>query len=187
MNQPNPQQQQPQQQQQQKISPQKYSSWETLSTDMEDSCNSFESFKKGPTIKLRLSWSKKLTQQQQLQRDIMSNKMKEEKNNNPRPQIVYQFLYNNNSRQQTEACEDLHCPWCSLDCGALYPLLKHLRLCHARFSFTYVPLPQNSGARIDVAINELYDGSYAGKFDVTKVAGKGEFNPKNSFQVHLMP
>lgn len=75
-------------------------------------------------------------------------------------QIVYQFLYNNNSRQQTEACEDLHCPWCSLDCGKLYSLLKHLKLCHSRFTFTYVPIAQ--GARIDVAINECYDGSYAG-------------------------
>ncbi|XP_011498997.1 PREDICTED: polycomb protein suz12-A [Ceratosolen solmsi marchali] len=75
-------------------------------------------------------------------------------------QIVYQFLYNNNSRQQTEACEDLHCPWCSLDCGRLYSLLKHLKLCHSRFTFTYVPISQ--GARIDVAINDCYDGSYAG-------------------------
>ncbi|KAG7205440.1 hypothetical protein KM043_007432 [Ampulex compressa] len=75
-------------------------------------------------------------------------------------QIVYQFLYNNNSRQQTEACEDLHCPWCSLDCGKLYSLLKHLKLCHSRFTFAYVPIPQ--GTRIDVAINECYDGSYAG-------------------------
>jgi hypothetical protein len=55
-----------------------------------------------------------------------------------RLQIVYQFLYNNNSRQQTEACEDLHCPWCSLDCVSLYALLKHLKLCHSRFTFTYV-------------------------------------------------
>ncbi|KAJ8687893.1 hypothetical protein QAD02_023688 [Eretmocerus hayati] len=78
----------------------------------------------------------------------------------PKQQIVYQFLYNNNSRQQTEACEDLHCPWCSLDCGRLYSLLKHLKLCHSRFTFTYVPIPQ--GARIDVAINECYDGSYVG-------------------------
>ncbi|XP_012527671.1 polycomb protein suz12-B isoform X3 [Monomorium pharaonis] len=77
-------------------------------------------------------------------------------NANGTQQIVYQFLYNNNSRQQTEACEDLHCPWCSLDCGKLYSLLKHLKLCHSRFTFTYVPIPQ--GARIDVAINECYDG-----------------------------
>lgn len=52
--------------------------------------------------------------------------------------IVYQFLYNNNSRQQTEASEDLHCPWCTLDCFTLYALLKHLKLCHARFTFSYV-------------------------------------------------
>lgn len=75
-------------------------------------------------------------------------------------QIIYQFLYNNNSRQQTEACDDLHCPWCSLDCGTLYSLLKHLKLCHSRFNFTYIPMP--GGARIDVSINELYDGSYTG-------------------------
>ncbi|KAK7867008.1 hypothetical protein R5R35_006872 [Gryllus longicercus] len=82
------------------------------------------------------------------------------KSEEPRLQIVYQFLYNNNSRQQTEACEDLTCPWCSLDCVSLYALLKHLKLCHSRFTFTYVPIPQ--GARIDVAINECYDGSYTG-------------------------
>ncbi|XP_063235513.1 polycomb protein suz12-B isoform X2 [Bacillus rossius redtenbacheri] len=78
----------------------------------------------------------------------------------PRPQIVYQFLYNNNSRQQTESLVDMHCPWCSLDCVSLYALLKHLKLCHPRFSFTYVPIAQ--GARIDVALNECYDGSYSG-------------------------
>lgn len=74
--------------------------------------------------------------------------------------IIYQFVYNNNSRQQTETKSDFHCPWCSLNCGTLYPLLKHLKLCHARFIFTYIPIP--NGARIDVSINEMYDGSYNG-------------------------
>ncbi|XP_053686215.1 polycomb protein suz12 [Sabethes cyaneus] len=74
--------------------------------------------------------------------------------------IIYQFVYNNNSRQQTETKLDFHCPWCSLNCSSLYPLLKHLKLCHARFIFTYIPIP--NGARIDVSINELYDGSYNG-------------------------
>ncbi|KAG8231689.1 hypothetical protein J437_LFUL007464, partial [Ladona fulva] len=78
----------------------------------------------------------------------------------PKLQIVYQFIYNSSSRQQTEACEDLHCPWCSLDCVSLYALLKHLKLCHSRFLFTYVPIPE--GARIDVSINEHHDGSYSG-------------------------
>ena len=54
------------------------------------------------------------------------------------PQIVYQFCYKRNSRQQTEAREDLHCPWCMINCMELYALLKHLKLSHPRFLFTYV-------------------------------------------------
>lgn len=49
-----------------------------------------------------------------------------------------QFLYNNNTRQQTEARDDLHCPWCTLNCSKLYSLLKHLKLSHSRFIFNYV-------------------------------------------------
>ncbi|XP_061585302.1 polycomb protein suz12-B isoform X2 [Cololabis saira] len=74
--------------------------------------------------------------------------------------IFYQFLYNNNTRQQTEARDDLHCPWCTLNCSKLYSLLKHLKLSHSRFIFNYVPHPK--GARIDVSINDCYDGSYVG-------------------------
>lgn len=74
--------------------------------------------------------------------------------------IFYQFLYNNNTRQQTEARDDLHCPWCTLNCQKLYSLLKHLKLSHSRFIFNYVP--HSKGARIDVSINECYDGSYVG-------------------------
>ena len=57
------------------------------------------------------------------------------------PRIVYQFCYNRNSRQQTEAREDLHCPWCMINCMELYGLLKHLKLSHPRFLFTYVVSP----------------------------------------------
>uniref|UniRef100_A0A672SWZ4 Polycomb protein suz12-A n=1 Tax=Sinocyclocheilus grahami TaxID=75366 RepID=A0A672SWZ4_SINGR len=74
--------------------------------------------------------------------------------------VYYQFLYNNNTQQQTEARDDLHCPWCTLNCRKLYSLLKHLKLSHSRFIFNYVPHPK--GARIDVSINECYDGSYVG-------------------------
>ncbi|XP_061703033.1 polycomb protein suz12-B-like [Syngnathoides biaculeatus] len=74
--------------------------------------------------------------------------------------IFYEFQYNNNSRQQTEARDDLHCPWCTLNCRKLYSLLKHLKLSHSRFIFNYVPHPK--GAKIEVSINENYDGSYAG-------------------------
>uniref|UniRef100_A0A8K9XYV2 SUZ12 polycomb repressive complex 2 subunit b n=1 Tax=Oncorhynchus mykiss TaxID=8022 RepID=A0A8K9XYV2_ONCMY len=74
--------------------------------------------------------------------------------------VPWQFLYNNNTRQQTEARDDLHCPWCTLNCRKLYSLLKHLKQSHSRFIFNYVPHPK--GARIDVSINECYDGSYVG-------------------------
>ncbi|KAK1799480.1 hypothetical protein P4O66_007709 [Electrophorus voltai] len=74
--------------------------------------------------------------------------------------VYYQFLYNNNTRQQTEARDDLHCPWCTLNCRKLYSLLKHLKLSHSRFIFNYLPHPK--GARIDVSVNECYDGSYVG-------------------------
>ncbi|XP_026019772.1 polycomb protein suz12-B-like [Astatotilapia calliptera] len=74
--------------------------------------------------------------------------------------IFYQFQYNNNTRQQTEARDDLHCPWCTLNCRKLYSLVKHLKLSHSRFIFNYVPHPK--GAKIEVSINESYDGSYAG-------------------------
>jgi polycomb protein SUZ12 len=74
--------------------------------------------------------------------------------------VIYQFLFNNNTRQQTKPQNDYHCPWCSLNCKQLYSLIKHLKLCHSRFLFTYVP--DIKCARIDVSINECYDGSYAG-------------------------
>ncbi|GLH02209.1 Polycomb protein suz12-B [Gryllus bimaculatus] len=159
-------------------SPKKHSSWETIG-DIKDvsylECGPFEVFSKGPTLKFHLSWTTEpsnglVDRPKPLQAadplDSSSNKENHPdqkpiiKSEEPRLQIVYQFLYNNNSRQQTEACEDLTCPWCSLDCVSLYALLKHLKLCHSRFTFTYVPIPQ--GARIDVAINECYDGSYTG-------------------------
>ncbi|KAH8258783.1 hypothetical protein KR038_009394 [Drosophila bunnanda] len=85
-------------------------------------------------------------------------------------QIVYNFMYSNNTRQQTEYTQELNCPWCGLDCLRLYSLLKHLKLCHARFNFTYQPA--GSGARIDVTINDGYDGSYAGSpYDLAGPSG----------------
>lgn len=80
--------------------------------------------------------------------------------------VDYFFFYSNNTRQQTQVTDDYQCPWCSLNCCALYALLKHLKLCHARFNFTYVPREAPPGqlprARIDVCINEMFDGSYTG-------------------------
>nr|CAB3266719.1 polycomb protein suz12-A [Phallusia mammillata] len=74
--------------------------------------------------------------------------------------VYYQFIYNSETQQQTEAREDLFCPWCQLNCMTLYGLIKHLKLCHPRFNFTYSP--QQHGSCIEVSVNECYDGSYCG-------------------------
>lgn len=161
---------------QMKNSPKKHSSWESVS-ELNECCGNIEAFMKGPTVKFKLNWTSQPSGRfvdRPKPYPILDNSNKENNsaiannnNNNieldikqEKIQIIYQFIYNNNSRQQTEACEDLHCPWCSINCNQLYTLLKHLKLCHARFTFTYVPI--TLGARIDVAINELYDGSYVG-------------------------
>ncbi|XP_053669374.1 polycomb protein suz12 [Anopheles marshallii] len=91
---------------------------------------------------------------------LVSANMSMPKSVNDAKCVVYHFMHNNYSRQQTENMDGFTCPWCCLSCGMLYSLLKHLKLCHARFTFNYVPIPE--GARIDVTINELYDGSYNG-------------------------
>lgn len=145
----------------------KHSSWEHVE-DLVETCGNLDAFMKGPVLKFKLNWSPEASakivdrpqpyplQENKENLPVIINVA----NNCEKLQIVYQFVYNNNSRQQTEACEDLHCPWCSLNCSQLYTLLKHLKLCHSRFTFTYVPI--SVGARIDVAINEMYDGSYTG-------------------------
>ncbi|XP_069161563.1 polycomb protein suz12-A isoform X2 [Procambarus clarkii] len=153
-----------------KSSPKKNASWESIDTLKFDGI-----FNNIPVLKFTLNWnsenSTSVIERPRLRPlkplDVVlansaSTKPKPQGVASPEaPQLVlYQFVYNNNSRQQTEARRDFHCPWCSLNCMALYSLLKHLKLCHARFTFTYVPHPK--GARIDVALNECYDGSYAG-------------------------
>lgn len=86
--------------------------------------------------------------------------------------VDYCFIYNNNTRQQTQACDFFTCPWCKLNCIELYALLKHLKLCHARFNFTFVPSSGGRRNRIDVCINEQYDGSYTGSpHDMGKQSG----------------
>uniref|UniRef100_A0A672G9P2 Uncharacterized protein n=1 Tax=Salarias fasciatus TaxID=181472 RepID=A0A672G9P2_SALFA len=103
---------------------------------------------------------KKRTVKESVSTDIQTRKEQAPCEPRQKLRIFYQFLYNNNTRQQTEARDDLHCPWCTLNCSKLYSLLKHLKLSHSRFIFNYVPHPK--GARIDVSINECYDGSYVG-------------------------
>uniref|UniRef100_A0A3Q3H1E9 SUZ12 polycomb repressive complex 2 subunit b n=1 Tax=Kryptolebias marmoratus TaxID=37003 RepID=A0A3Q3H1E9_KRYMA len=147
----------------------------------------FETFSQGPTLQFTLRWTgdtngkstapvakplatrnsdsfgpmeTRTTVKQSVSADIQTRKELVPSEPRQKLRIFYQFLYNNNTRQQTEARDDLHCPWCTLNCSKLYSLLKHLKLSHSRFIFNYVPHPK--GARIDVSINECYDGSYVG-------------------------
>uniref|UniRef100_A0A8C6WF50 SUZ12 polycomb repressive complex 2 subunit n=1 Tax=Neogobius melanostomus TaxID=47308 RepID=A0A8C6WF50_9GOBI len=151
----------------------------------------FENFSQGPTLQFTLRWTndssenlspptaKPLstrntdTNQEARTRTAPTQALKDTVNSDlqlkkepvlsePRQKlrIFYQFQYNHNTRQQTEARDDLHCPWCTINCRKLYSLIKHLKLSHSRFIFNYVPHPK--GARIEVSINDCYDGSYAG-------------------------
>lgn len=72
---------------------------------------------------------------------------------------AYQFVMPN-SKQRFKERKDFICPWCSLNCIRMYSLMKHLKLCHSRFLFQLVNEP--SVQRIDVYVNEMYDGSYSG-------------------------
>lgn len=87
--------------------------------------------------------------------------------------IIYQFVYNNNSTQQTEPFDNFTCPWCTIHCLTLYALLKHLKLCHARFNFAYVPLAH--GIRVDVSINSQF-GSSSCVHDPVVPVGVGSFS-----------
>lgn len=111
-------------------------------------------------METRNSNHRALMMKESVNADVHSKKDHAQSEPRQKLRIFYQFLYNNNTRQQTEARDDLHCPWCTLNCRKLYSLLKHLKLSHSRFIFNYVPHPK--GARIDVSINECYDGSYVG-------------------------
>lgn len=55
--------------------------------------------------------------------------------------------------------KDWVCPWCSVNCLRLYTLMKHLQLCHPRFTFK---LKKEAKVQvIEVRTNDLYDGAYS--------------------------
>lgn len=68
--------------------------------------------------------------------------------------LMYNFLYNGNTMQQTECRRNRVCPWCNLDCRILYSLLEHITRCHPKFKVTFIP-GLNGFDEIDVEINEL--------------------------------
>lgn len=118
-----------------------------------------------PSLELNLSWGTDNTRKQILTKDKKDNR-KDSTSQTPvvqerrQTRVYYQFIFQSNSRQITEARGDLRCPWCYIDCRRLYSLLKHLKLCHSRFNFNYTPY--RGGAKIDVSVNDAYDGSYMG-------------------------
>ncbi|KAG5853788.1 hypothetical protein ANANG_G00030150 [Anguilla anguilla] len=141
----------------------KRASWETILDGKR--LPPFETFSQGPTLHAVESRPSMLRPapvavKESIATDIQARREQILVEPRQKLRIFYQFLYNNNTRQQTEARDDLHCPWCTLNCRQLYSLLKHLKLSHSRFIFSYVPHPK--GARVDVSINECYDGSYVG-------------------------
>lgn len=123
-----------------------------------------------PTISFRVQWSNDpemtnrsspITRQHKLNGSLNIREQKKPlvTNNNSNlataKKIFYQFMYTDSTRQHTESGDNLNCPWCHIKCPAMYSLLKHLRLCHPRFLFTFTDNPK--GAKIDVVINHCYD------------------------------
>uniref|UniRef100_A0A0A9Z6A9 Polycomb protein Suz12 n=1 Tax=Lygus hesperus TaxID=30085 RepID=A0A0A9Z6A9_LYGHE len=153
-----------------------FSSWEDLGEDKDMSkqhFSSFENISKGPTLKFHLQWAKEPvtsivdrppafipSPDEPVKPKIENNNVVETKFQESKT-IIYQFSYNNSkSHQHTEASNDLICPWCWLNCITVFSLLWHLKLCHPRFNFHFTQV--NKGMKIEVSLNENYDGSYSG-------------------------
>lgn len=132
-----------------------------------------------PIIKFRIAWTKYryrkfvdwpqfIAKVERDNQNMMSTNEIENKadfldnyNQEIRSGVNYHFIFNKNANLITQESENYICPWCYLNCTLIYSLLKHLKLCHARFTFTFVP---SSGSKfmIQVRINEKYNGSYTG-------------------------
>lgn len=183
----------------------KKSTWEIIPDRFVPVTPCFDIFNECPMLKFRLNWSNTSTLSAVEAKDLCKNESTTESStffiNNTKHSppssfkpkiveekipIVYNFIYSNNTRQQTEFTQEVVCPWCGLDCLRLYALLKHLKLCHARFNFTYHPA--GNGARIDVTINDSYDGSYAGSpYDLVKTSENGCSFAKKCGPVRRLP
>lgn len=158
----------------------KHNSWENK---FKNKLGPFAAFSFGPTIKFSLLWENKpavpcKTIYKSLSDPYIHNTLsngglngidgfvEEKYMQDPPPRVFYQFIYNNSTRQQTEAREGTSCPWCGVKTRRLYGLMKHLKCCHSRFAFLYTPL--KSGHRIDVCVNPNFESllSYDGVRDI---------------------
>jgi len=158
----------------------KNNSWENK---FKNKLGPFAAFSFGPTIKFSLSWERKpavpcksiyKSLSDPYIHNILSNGsngtdgecVDEHCMQDPPPRVFYQFIYNNATRQQTEAREGTSCPWCAVKTRRLYGLIKHLKCCHSRFAFLYTQL--KNGHRIDVCVNPNFESSlcYDGVRDI---------------------
>ncbi|KAI1291863.1 Polycomb protein Su(z)12 [Halotydeus destructor] len=77
--------------------------------------------------------------------------------------IAYRFFHNSDL-QTTVSQEDFQCPWCGINCLEFRPLCYHLKYCHSRLNFTFGGNPNGLrfDGKIDITLNESFDGSYSG-------------------------
>lgn len=59
----------------------------------------------------------------------------------PAGKVVFNFVHNGASHQQTVSRHAFHCPWCGRDCLHVGGLARHLRSSHPRFSFQFLVCP----------------------------------------------
>lgn len=154
----------------------------------EEDSNPFTTFERAPKIQLYMEWTQnKICGNNYIQRPkfITDQHNNNKENNNasvngttavnghnghsvgeveksvePVKSFSFQFVVNNSTKQRTEERSDFVCPWCTLNCMRMYSLMKHLKLSHARLLFQYID--EGTKGRIDVYVNDLYDGSYSG-------------------------
>jgi polycomb protein SUZ12 len=153
----------------------------------EEDSNPFMTFEKTPKIQLYMEWThSKITGNNYIPRpkSITDHHNNNKENNNASINVPavnghnghsvndiaksvevvksfsFQFVVNNSTKQRTEERSDFVCPWCTLNCMRMYSLMKHLKLSHARLLFQYID--EGTKGRIDVYVNDLYDGSYSG-------------------------
>ncbi|XP_065181089.1 uncharacterized protein LOC135811770 isoform X2 [Sycon ciliatum] len=77
------------------------------------------------------------------------------------PQLVlFNFMHNGATLQQTLSRNPWLCPWCSRNCRHVAALTRHLRASHPRFTFHF----QLQGAQltVNVQVNESYEHMYSG-------------------------
>ena len=92
--------------------------------------------------------------------------------------VCYRFFNNQTDYQNTNnppGERSFHCPWCQINCLSLRPLIGHLKHSHPRFHFRVRTDVKPGGGRtdvkIDVSVNDAYDGSCDGNLHAQYTTG----------------